>query len=80
MEKYAIDQITGIRFYGPNHFLIVGMNGIMVGFEITGGENSVGKSKLRGVKFAWKRDVEIARDEIIDTYDVLVTGKYSVSL
>lgn len=75
VEKYNIDQITGIRFYGPNHFVVVGVNGIVLGFMITGNLDS---SKLEGtprfVKFLWKREIELQKDEVIDTYDVLQTG------
>lgn len=76
VEKYAIDYITGIRFYGPYNFVVVGVNGIMVGYEITGGfETKSGKIGSRTIKFSWKRDVDLNRDEIIDTYDVLATGE-----
>ena len=51
VEKYAIDYITGIRFYGPNNLVVVGVNGIMVGFEITGGFSEEDSKTSKSVKF-----------------------------
>ena len=44
VDKFGIDQIIGIRFYGPNSLVVVGENGFMAGFEIHSGvENKQGK-------------------------------------
>jgi len=75
VETYNISEITGIRFFGPNQLVVVGVNGIMVGFNITEGQTtSSGKKGYRSLKFLWKRLVQINKNEMIDTYDVITTG------